>query len=346
MKMNGIIRTLLIGGVCLASVACGSKQSAETAAASANEEVTKPKVTTQVVYVETVDMQNTLMGNVEGFAVNNITPQQARRITRLLVDVGDRVNAGQQVAEMDNSSLAQAKAQYENTKASFERADELYKFGGESKANWEASKTAYEVAKFTYENLLENTTLVSPISGVVTARNYDNGDMVGGMPIFVVQQINPVKIMINVSESLYSYIRKGLPVEVELDALPERTFTGKVSRITPAIDASTRTFAVEVTVENPQELIKPGMFARVTMNYGQRQNVVVPDRAVVKQLGSGDRFIYVYKADGTVDYRKVELGRRMNDRYEILSGIANGEEVVVTGQVALKNGVAAERVNQ
>lgn len=342
MKMKGMIRTLLVGGVCLASVACGSKESAKTTEAVV--EVAKPKVTTQIVHVEQVEMQSTLTGNVEGFAVNNITPQQARRIKRLLVDVGDRVKAGQQVAEMDNSSLAQAKAQYENAKAAFERADELYKFGGESKANWESSKTAYEVAKSTYENLLENTTLVSPISGVITARNYDNGDMVGGMPIFVVQQINPVKIMVNVSESLYSYIRKGQPVSVELDALPNRTFAGKVSRITPAIDAATRTFAVEVTVANAQEEIKPGMFARATMTYGQRPNIVVPDRAVVKQLGSGDRFVYVYQADGTVKFCKVELGRRMNDRYEILSGLNDGDEVVVTGQTGVKNGEAAERI--
>jgi RND family efflux transporter MFP subunit len=285
------------------------------------------------------------MGTVEGYAVNNITPQQPRRITRVLVDVGDRVSAGQKVAELDNSSLAQAKAQYENAKASFERSDELYKFGGESKASWEAVKTQYEIAKLTYENLLENTTLVSPISGVITARNYDNGDMVAGQPIFVVQQISPAKVVISVSENLYSYLKKGMPVSIELDALPGQTFEGKVHRITPSIDAATHTFPVEVVIPNGKEQIKPGMYARVTMKYGTRQNIVVPDRAVVKMLGSGDRFIYVYKADGTVSYQKVELGRRMQDKYEVLSGIADGDEVVVTGQAALKDGLAVERAN-
>ena len=246
MKMNGFIRTLLVGGVCLASVACSSKKSAEAATEPVVE--VKPKVSTAVVHVEEVDQQSVFTGNVEGYTVNNITPQQARRIKRLLVDVGDRVSAGQKVAEMDNSALAQAKAQYENSKANFERSDELYKFGGESKANWEAVKTAYEVSKSTYENLLENTTLVSPISGVVTARNYDNGDMCGGLPIFVVQKINPVKIMISVSESLYSHIKKGMTVDVEFDALPEQKFTAKVSRITPSIDPSTRTFPVELVL--------------------------------------------------------------------------------------------------
>lgn len=343
MKMNLFVRSLLIGGVCVASVACGSKKSAEVAEQPA--EVVKPTVTTAVVNIQDVDMQSVFMGNVEGYAVNNITPQQPRRITRVLVDVGDRVSAGQKVAELDNSSLAQAKAQYENAKASFERSDELYKFGGESKAAWESIKTQYEVAKLTYENLLENTTLVSPISGVITARNYDNGDMVGGQPIFVVQQISPAKVIINVSENLYSYLKKGMPVSIELDALPEQTFEGKIHRITPSIDAATHTFPVEIIIPNGKEQIKPGMYARVTMKYGTRPNVVVPDRAVVKMLGSGDRFIYVYKADGTVSYQKVELGRRMQDKYEILSGIADGDEVVVTGQSALKDGMAVERAN-
>jgi RND family efflux transporter MFP subunit len=344
MKMNGIIRTLLVGGVCIASVACGSQKSAEPAESVTQVEAAKPKVTTAVVHIQDVVMTSTFTGNVEGFAVNNITPQQPRRISRLLVDVGDRVYAGQKVADLDSSSLAQAKAQYENNKANFDRADELYKFGGESKANWEAMKTAYEVSKLTYENLLENTTLVSPISGVVTARNYDNGDMCGGLPIFVVQQINPVKVKINVSESLYSYIKKGMVVDIELDALPEKKFQGKVSRITPLINSATRTFEVEVAVANGQELIKPGMYARVEMNYGTRKNIVVPDLAVVKQLGSGDRYIYVYQQDGTVKFQKVELGRRMGGEYEILSGIADGDEVVTSGQVALKNGIAVEKI--
>ena len=342
--MNGFIRTLLVGGVCLASVACSSKKSAEAATEPVVE--VKPKVSTAVVHVEEVDQQSVFTGNVEGYTVNNITPQQARRIKRLLVDVGDRVVAGQKVAEMDNSALAQAKAQYENSKANFERSDELYKFGGESKANWEAVKTAYEVSKSTYENLLENTTLVSPISGVVTARNYDNGDMCGGQPIFVVQKINPVKIMISVSESLYSYIKKGMTVDVEFDALPEQKFTAKVSRITPSIDPSTRTFPVELVLANDKEIVKPGMYARVIMNYGARQSIVVPDVSVVKQLGSGNRYIYVCKQDGTVAYQKVELGRRMNDKYEILSGIADGDEVVTSGHIALKDGIAVEVVNE
>ncbi|MEE1103573.1 MAG: efflux RND transporter periplasmic adaptor subunit [Alistipes sp.] len=341
MKMNFMFKALVLGAVCVAGVACSSKKSAEPEQQA--QVVAKPKVTVSTSATEKVDMQSIFTGNVEGHTINNITPQQARRISRLLVDVGDRVKAGQIVAEMDNSSLAQLKAQYENNKAQFERTDELYKFGGESKANWEAIKTAYEVSKFSYENMLENTTLRSPITGVITARNYDNGDMVGGMPIFVVQRINPVKIMINVSESLYTNLKRGMPVEVEFDALPDQKFTAKVSRITPSVDASTRTFPVELAMVNDHEIVKPGMYARATLNYGTRESVVVPDQAVVKLMGSGDRFVYVYE-NGKVKYQKVELGRRFDNKYEILSGVASGAQVVIAGQSALKDGIEVEIV--
>ena len=339
--MNFMFKALVLGAVCVAGVACSSKKSAEPEQQA--QVVAKPKVTVATSATEKVDMQSIFTGNVEGHTINNITPQQARRISRLLVDVGDRVKAGQIVAEMDNSSLAQLKAQYENNKAQFERTDELYKFGGESKANWEAIKTAYEVSKFSYENMLENTTLRSPITGVITARNYDNGDMVGGTPIFVVQRINPVKIMINVSESLYTNLKRGMPVEVEFDALPDQKFTAKVSRITPSVDASTRTFPVELAMVNDHEIVKPGMYARATLNYGTRESVVVPDQAVVKLMGSGDRFVYVYE-NGKVKYQKVELGRRFDNKYEILSGVASGAQVVIAGQSALKDGIEVEIV--
>ena len=341
MKMNFMFKALVLGAVCVAGVACSSKKSAEPEQQA--QVVAKPKVTVATSATEKVDMQSIFTGNVEGHTLNNITPQQARRISRLLVDVGDRVKAGQIVAEMDNSSLAQLKAQYENNKAQFERTDELYKFGGESKANWEAIKTAYEVSKFSYENMLENTTLRSPITGVITARNYDNGDMVGGMPIFVVQRINPVKIMINVSESLYTNLKRGMPVEVEFDALPDQKFTAKVSRITPSVDASTRTFPVELAMVNDHEIVKPGMYARATLNYGTRESVVVPDQAVVKLMGSGDRFVYVYE-NGKVKYQKVELGRRFDNKYEILSGVASGGQVVIAGQSAWMDGIEVEIV--
>ena len=184
--------------------------------------------------------------------------------------------------------------------------------------------------------------MVSPIDGIVTARNYDNGDMYsGGSPVLTVEQITPVKLIINVSEGYFAYMKKGMPAAIKLDVYGDEEFQGKVNLIYPTIDSSTRTFPVEVVLNNSDQRVRPGMFARVTLSFGVLDRVVVPDRAIVKQIGSGERFVYVYK-DGKVSYNKVELGRRMAGEYELKSGVDNGSQVVIAGQSRLADGIEVE----
>ena len=183
--------------------------------------------------------------------------------------------------------------------------------------------------------------MLSPISGVVTARNYDNGDMSGSAPILVIEQIAPVKMNINVSESYYAKIDKKTPVNVQFEAYGEEQFPATVSIVYPTIDAATHTFPVELKVVNKDRRVRPGMYGRVTVNFGTQSHVVVPDQAVVKQLGSGDYFVYVY-SNGKVSYNKVILGRRMGDKYEIVSGVEPGAQVVVAGHNKLADGVEVE----
>ena len=243
---------------------------------------------------------------------------------------------------MDAANLKQLELQLENQKTEFNRIDELYKVGGVSKSEWDAAKTTLDVSQTSFSNLLENTSLVSPINGVVSARNYDNGDLYNGStPVLVVEQINPVKLFINVSESFYSKVEKGASVDIKLDVYPDELFKGTISLVYPTIDPITRTFIVEVKLNNANQKVRPGMFARAILNYGTKDHVVVPDLAIVKQSGSGDRYVFVYK-DGKVSYNKVELGRRMGDEYELLSGVENNSQVVIAGQSRIFNGVEVQ----
>ena len=203
------------------------------------------------------------------------------------------------------------------------------------------AKLALNITKKTYYNLAENTYLRSPINGVVTARNYDKGDMYSmAQPIFVVEQIQPVKMLVNISESLFTQVSKGMEFDISVDAYPDEVFKGTVNLLYPTINSATHTFPVEVICQNTDERLRPGMFARVTANFGTNHNVVVPDVAVVKQQGSGEHFIYVLNSDNTVTYTKVELGRRLGNRYEITSGIKEGDKIVTEGQIRLKNGIS------
>lgn len=302
----------------------------------------KVKVKIETVHAQTVDQLSEFTATVEANVKNNIAPQNPFRIRKIYAEIGDHVKAGQTLAEMDATNLKQAKVQLDNQEAEFKRIDELYKVGGASKSAWDAQKASMEVARESYANLVENTRLVSPISGIVTARNYDSGDMYsGGTPIYTVEQIRPVKLLINVSESFFTQVKKGNEVDVRLDVYGDEVFKGKVSLVYPTIDATTRTFPVEVRILNNDERVRPGMFARVTLNFGERQHVVIPDRAIVKQAGSGDRYVYVYQ-NGSVSYQKVELGRRIGNTYEVISGVSDGNEVVITGQSRLNNGMEVE----
>lgn len=342
--MRKFVNSLLV--ICaVTAVSCGSSdKSAKSSEAAA--EVVLPKVEVTTVASRDVVQQVIFTGNVEAEAVNNIAPQQPRRIKEIRFDVGDHVRKGETLVSLENSALVQSKAQMDNAKIEYDRTDELYKIGGASKSEWDARRLQYEVAKATYENLLENTTLVAPISGIVTARNYDNGDMAGGLPVLVIEQIRPVKIMINISENLFARVRKGMKVDVNFEAYGDEVFAGSISRIYPTINNATRTFAAEVTIPNNDERVRPGMFARVTLPYGKQNRVVTPDRSVNKLMGSGDRYVYVLEADGTVRYSKVELGRRLDSEWEILSGLESGETVVVKGATALTNGCKVEVVNK
>jgi RND family efflux transporter MFP subunit len=187
-------------------------------------------------------------------------------------------------------------------------------------------------------NLEKNTYLRSPISGLVTLRTFDNGALTGGQPILEVQQINTVKIVIHAEEANFPYVKIGMPVQVRLDIYPDQIFTGRVSLISPVVNQVSHSFDVEIKMENNQLKIRPGMFARVTINYGTQDHVMVSDRAVIKQSGVNDRYVYVLNSDSTVTYRRVILGQRKSDRYEVLSGLEDGEEVVIAGQSRLIDG--------
>jgi len=341
--IRSILKYSVAVGVSLLAWGCGSKDPQQGAQTPGSREEAVPAVTVEKVYERDVPQTAQYTATVEAFKTNNISSSTPNRIKSILVDVGSRVKAGQRVAVLDDVNIAQLKVRLDNTERQYSRAKQLYEIGGGTLQNVEQLQTEYEAAKRQYDNMVENTVLVSPISGVVTARNYDPGDMTGSLPIVTVEQVNPVKIILNISENDFSKVKTGMPVEVSLDSHPGEKYTGHISLIHPTIDAATRTFTVEVNLANNSDAILPGMFARVDINFGMSKHVVVPDRAVVKQTGSGNRFVYVYNpSDGTVSYNKVELGQRLDNSYELLSGVPDGAEVVISGQTRLADGVKVQ----
>ena len=293
-----------------------------------------------------VAQESVYSSTVEAYATNNIMPQAGARIRKINVEVGDYVVKGQVLAEMDRFQLEQLELQIQNDEVEYARLKGLFEEGGVSQSDFEAAELGYKVRKTNYQNLLENTILRSPINGYVTARNFDVGDMFAmSAPLFTVQQVVPVKLLVGISENEYTKVKKGDVVSLSVDALPGRTFTGKVNRLYPTINAATHTFNAEVIVQNADRALRPGMFARVTVTFGVNHNIVLPDQCIVKQEGTGQKFVYILNNDDTVSYVPVTLGRHIGTEYEVIDGVQEGDSVVRKGQATLKDGVKVVVLN-
>lgn len=349
-----------IAVACMALTSCGGDK--KTTEKTAEE---KPVVKIEEVFERDVPQVFTYTAETEADKINNISSSTPLRIKSILVEEGQRVSKGQSLVILDDvntttyqlqvdnakAQVDNAEAQLANVKLDYDRAVQLFKIGGGTRQQVDqmhtqlvsaqngvvTARNSLASAKRALANASENSVLTSPVAGVVTARNYDPGDMTGSLPILTVSQVQPMKTVINVSETEYSRIHTGMPARVMFDTYGNEIFHGTVSKILPTVDPSTRTFAVEIDIPNSDSRILPGMFARVELDLGTQRHVVVPDRAVVKQQGSGNQYVYVY-ADGKVSYNKVEIGQRIGDSYELLSGVPSGAKVVITGQNALSNG--------
>ena len=347
--MKKYIKDAILCGLTFIAVGCTGKSSEN------DVEEQLPVVKIQQVDNKDVVQIGTYTATVEPENINNISSSTPNRIKEILVDEGYNVSKGQTVAILDDVNTTAYEIQVANAKANlttiqqdYERALKLYEIGGGTRQAVDQMKLQVinaennlASAERSLKNIKENTTLVSPISGVITARNYDPGDMTGALPILTVAQVNPVKIVINVPESELSKVYKGMPAQITFDTYGEETFEGKITMVSPTVDTNSRTFGVEIGLQNKDNRILPGMFGRVKLELGSANHVVVPDRAVVKQPGSANQYVYVYH-NGRVSYNRVELGQRLGNTYELLSGVEPGDSVVITGQTKLADGMPVE----
>ena len=314
--------------------ACGSGSNVDQSqTVSAQDSTVLVKV--QMVSEQPVEQLTELTGNIEAYKTNYIAPTIPGRIDNILVEVGDRVRRNQLLVQMDKTNLVQAQLQLANAERELGRVAELFKSGSATQQQLDQLTSQVDVLRETVRNLAENVELLSPIEGVVTARTFDAKNIYGGaQPILTVMQVAPVKVLVNISEIYFPQVKTGMEVRVKLDVYPDRDFTGKISIIYPTIDRLSRTFTAEVAIANADMAIRPGMFARVELNFGTLNHVVAPDLAVIKQPGTNTRYVYTIE-NGLARRREVQLGRLMGNNYEVISGIESGTQVVVAGQSRL-----------
>lgn len=294
-------------------------------------------------------------------------------VERVHFEIGDRVTAGEVVATIDSkeqrhrvqedeatvkvaqATLKEKESQLLNAEKQFERArllrekdfissqelDEAetrVKTAGAQKDLAQAQLAQREAALSQSRYQLSLTQVVAPFSGVVTRRQVDPGAFVSSSTSMVTIVVpDPLKVILNIPERDVGLARVGMKARLEIDAFPGRVFEGKVARLNSALDLSSRTLVVEIHVPNHQQLIKPGMFARVSLVLAEHKNaLLVPSEAVLED--EGKHFVFSV-ADGAARQRMVTRGWTQDSFTEIVSGIREGEEIVVAGQHRLKQGV-------
>ncbi len=327
-------------------IGCNSNQEKKTSEAAAVEEPKAIAIKTCTAESMTVDLKETYTSEILPYKENDITPAaQGLHIDEIKVDVGDRVKAGDVVVTLNRTNLKQLEINLATVQDTYDRMKPVHEAGGVSDQQMIELENTLNLQKEVVDNMRRNSEIKSPISGVVTARNFENGDLFASMPILHIMQIDKLKVMANVSEQYYPNVKVGQSVDITVDIFPGETFEGKVTRINPALDAATRTFGVEITIPNKNERLRPGMYARATFNMGKRSGVMVDDVAVQKQIGSSERFVYVIK-DGVAEFRLIRDGRRVGSKIDIIEGLEAGEKVATTSFMRLSNGAKVEIINE
>jgi len=333
-------------------VSCSSGNQNEQAATTESER----KEIVEVVELKPQTVARTVEypATLEAYEEVHLAPASPGRIEKIHAEIGDRVSKGSILVEMDRTQLRQAEIQLKNLEADFRRLDTLAKYGSIAKQQYDQLQTQMEVAKSNVEFLTDNVRLYAPFTGLVSGRYYESGEMYSGAPntpagkaaVLSLVQIDRLKVMVSVSEGYFPSIKRGMETAVKIDVLPGRTFTGKVERIHPTIDPSNRTFNAEVIINNSENLLRPGMFARIAIDIDEVEAVLVPSMAVLKMQGSNNRYLFI-EENGVARRIGVTIGNRYDDLIEVYSEqLDTGDRVIITGQGRLMDGVPIDVVNQ
>lgn len=353
MKYLKLIPAILISGLIFS--ACSSKDKKSSSDAGNPAAVTeKAAIPVKVSMLSRSKIARTIdyTATVLPFQEVNIVPSTPGRIDKIYVKVGTRVNKGDKLFLMDRTQLYQLKLQLSNLGKDLNRIDTLLQTGSAKQQQYDQMKTQYDVTKTNVDFMEENTSLKAPFSGVVTGKYFEDGEMYSGTPttqtgraaVVTLMQIDPLKVSLNISEQYYPLIKKGMKAEVTADVYKNAKFTSTVYLIAPTVNSGTRSFNVELELPNRDDLLKPGMFVRVSMDLGQVETFVVPAYTVMVQEGTNTRFVFIEK-DNIAVRVEVTVGKRFDDQLEIISsGIKEGDMLVTEGQAKLINGDKLEIV--
>ena len=331
--------------------ACTSKQQEESAASLADNSSEK----TEAVRVMELQMQTVARSveyptTLEAYEEVHLAPASPGRIEGIFADLGDRISKGDLLVQMDRTQLHQAEVQLKSLEVDFRLLDTLAKYGSVAQQQYDQLKTQYEVAQSNVDFLKENTQLLAPFAGVISGRYFEPGEMYSGAPntqagkaaVLSLVQINQLKALVPLSEKYFPQVKTGMETEIKVDIYPDRKFTGRIERIHPTINPTNRTFNAELKISNNERLLRPGMFARITLELDKEEAILMPSIAVLKMQGSNDRYLFV-EENGIARRIAVTIGKRYDDSIEVFSDeLEPGDNIIISGQARLLDGVSVK----
>ncbi len=306
---------------------------------------TSPLVRVEVPHKETLVEELKFTGDIAPIQQANIYSKVNGNLEKLYVDIGKHVATNQLLALIDTTELAQqeeqAAATYENARLTYERNKDLFGQNLIAHQDLDNAEATMKVSKGAYDNArtrLGYAYITAPFSGVITKRPLDQGANItaNNTSLFILMDMEAMKLVIDVPEKNIPQVTIGKKAVLSVDAFPDKVFEGTVSRLSEAVDLSTRTMGVEIDIPNKDHLLKPGMFAHVSLIVRQIPNsLTLPTSA----LSTDEKGTYIYIVDGVTAHRKsITTGIEENGRMQILSGIAATDRVVTIGQQFVKDG--------
>lgn len=277
-------------------------------------------------------------------------------VTAIKVKSGDEVKQGQLLIELNADDLVAQRRQLEaNTallKINLERARQQLAYKGISKAEFDGAEASYKAAQAginQQQALVDKRQLRAPFSGRIGIITLTPGTYVNsGTAVVTLQQLDPVLVDLNVPQDKLGELKVGQPVALSLDAFADHPFPGEITAISPKLDSATRNAQVEASVPNPDELLKPGMFASVAIQIGEEKPYLTLPQTAITFNPYGET-VFLVKHSGKKDDKGkdekptaqsvfVTTGAKRGDQIAVLSGIKEGDEVVTSGQLKIKNG--------
>jgi membrane fusion protein, multidrug efflux system len=334
--MNRLVSIIVLFSLAMVLASCGTKGNAEKTVGIV-ERIEKVKVET--LQKSKISRKIELSTTLEGYETMNISPSLTGKIEHIYVEVGSKVKAGDMLVRMDQKQLNATKLTFANLGVELDRIKTLRETNTVSQQTYDQMKLNYDQTKESLDFLEQNTFVKATMSGVISAKNFEDGELYSGAPILVVTQIHILKALINIPESYFPEVKTGMTLELHSDIYPNQTFPATIEIVYPTIDSRTHTFQAKLKIQNGSNLLRPGMFIRTSLELGEVDAIMVPYQSVLKLVGSNERYVF-FNENNIAKRKSVILGQRFNEKVEILSNdIKEGDQLITVGQAKLIDGV-------